>query len=183
MRLAKFQRYLADLEDATAREEWDEGLGSVRRIEAAIQAGYLSGGQSDARVARDAIYKSLKSAVDAHQAASRAADELALRQETSTSTRQLIEELDQDILGHASFIEKEAYGDEKNHLSQQLDRLISQRNEVVDDLEKVESDWPELRELERMARIQSEVSLSLIEDLLEEVERIHSGADDASREL
>ena len=179
MRLTKFQRRLAHLADVAASEEWHEGLDQVRKIEVVIQAGHLSGGKPDFRVARDAIHKSLQSAADAHQATARAADELAIRQETSTSTRRIIEELDQDILDSASFIEDEAYEDEKDDLSQQLDRLISQRNQVVNDLEKVESEWPALRELERIARMQSETSLSLIEEILEEVERIHGGVDDA----
>ena len=125
MRLSKFQRHLANLQAAVTGAEWGEGLDRVRSIEAAVEAGYLSDGQSDSRVARDAICRALRSAVDAHQAASRAADELATRQETSTSTRQTIGELDQDILTSSSFIEDEAREDEKANLSELLNRLVS----------------------------------------------------------
>ena len=179
MRLAKLQQYLVDLENLDEREEWDAGLDRIRKIQSAIRSGHLSGRKTDFRVARDSICKSLESAVNAHEAATRASDELAIRQEMSTSTRRIIEKLDQDILDSASFIDEEAFEDEKANLSDQLDRLISERNRTVSELEKVESDWPELSELERIARIQSETSLSLVEEILEEVKRIHSGVDDA----
>ena len=42
----------------------------------------------------------------------------------------------------------------------------SGRNKIVDGLERVEADWSELSELERIAEIQSTFLLSLIDEIL-----------------
>ena len=172
MRLTKFERQLADLKSRATTCGWQSALEIIEKTEHAVEANHLCGRLRDFKVARGDIVQSLAHAIDAHEAARHASKELADRQNASTETRQLLEDIDESLTTTRAFVETEAHEDERAAFHADIEQLETTRRETVQALANVEADWPELSESITQVTEQAELFLGYAVEILDEVARI-----------
>ena len=128
MRLVTFRKHLSLLDERARKVEWVDAIERIGHIEAEIESGRLSGSRRASRLARNSILEALSAALDAHKVVLDVSNELTSRKKASRDGRRFVEEVEKDVRDMSSFIQKEAYEDEKIAFGLQLNRLRSEQD-------------------------------------------------------